>query len=117
VVATFAGRPLEIYVGAAGAFARGYRSAYLIDPDPYAIFGYDAARLVLDALGRSKQSFTLDRGTIREAALATKDLDAALGKWSMTPQGETTYDALQLYVVRALPNAKTAWTWDSEIRP
>ena len=117
VVATFAGRPLETYVGAAGAFARGYRDAYFIDADPYAIFGYDAGRLVLDALERSRQSLTLDRAKVREAAFATKDLDAALGRWSVTREGDTTYDAVQLYVVKALPNGTTAWTWDSEIRP
>ncbi len=116
-VASFAGRPNEQYLGNAGTFFRTYREAYLTTPDPYAIFGYDAARLVLDALGRSRQGASVDRGKVRGAAFATKDLNGALGKWSVGPDGETTYATLQLYAVKALPGGRFAWVWDSEITP
>ncbi|TMD58903.1 MAG: hypothetical protein E6I87_10820 [Chloroflexi bacterium] len=117
VVATFAGRPEEQYSGSAAVFLRSYQNAYVTPPDPYAIFGYDAARLVLDALARSEQSFTLERTKVREAAFATKDLDGALGRWSVDANGDTTYDKEQLYVVRALPDGKLAWLWNAEISP
>jgi branched-chain amino acid transport system substrate-binding protein len=117
VVATFAGRPFEQYQGTASLFARAYQTEYAVAPDPYAIFGYDAARLVLDALARSQQSFALDRAKVRDAAFATKDLNAALGPWSVDANGDSTYATEQLYVVRALPDGKLAWLWDSEIRP
>jgi VCBS repeat-containing protein len=54
---------------------------------------------------------------VREAAFATKDLDGALGRWSVDANGDTTYAAEQLYVVRGLPGGATAWLWDSEITP
>ena len=117
VVATFPGRPAEQYEGAAALFERAYLNAYAIAPDPYAIFGYDAARLVLDALARSQQTFTLDRAKVREAIFATKDLSGALGTWSVEANGDSTYATEQLYVVRSLPNGQLAWLWDSEIRP
>lgn len=117
VVATFAGRPIETYTGPAALFLQSFRTTYLVDPDPYAIFGYDAARLVLDALERSDQTFTLDRGKVRDAAFSTKDLAGALGKWSVETNGDTTYRTEQLYVVRTLPDKRLAWTWESEIRP
>ena len=117
VVATFAGRPAEQYSGAASAFERAYVNQYVTAPDPYAIFGYDAARLVLDALARSQQTLTLDRAKVRDQAFATRELDGALGAWGVDPNGDTTYATEQLYVVRALPDGKLAWLWDSEIRP
>jgi branched-chain amino acid transport system substrate-binding protein len=117
VVATFAGRPAEQYQGAAAVFERAYVTAYGAAPDPYAIFGYDAARLVLDALARSQQTFTLDRAKVRDAGFATRDLKAALGTWSVDANGDSTYTTEQLYVVRALPSGKLAWLWDSEISP
>ncbi|OLC57629.1 MAG: hypothetical protein AUH85_02890 [Chloroflexi bacterium 13_1_40CM_4_68_4] len=117
VVAAFAGRPAEQYSGSAAVFLRSFLNTYVIAPDPYAIFGYDAARLVLDALSRSEQSFTLDRAKVRDAAFATKDLDGALGTWSVDPNGDSTYAKEQLYVVRALPDGKLAWLWDAEIGP
>ena len=116
-VATFAGRPLERYSGPSGVFARGYRDRFLIDPDPYAIFGYEAARLALDALRRSRQGAILDRGAVRDAAFATKDLEGALGTWSVDARGASSYATLQLYTVKALPSGSFAWVWDSEITP
>ena len=116
-VATFAGRPLERYSGPSGAFARAYRGRFLIDPDPYAIFGYDAARLALDSLRRSRQGAIVDRSAVRDAAFATKELEGALGTWSVDARGESSYATLQLYAVKALPSAGFAWVWDSEITP
>ncbi len=116
-VATFAGRPQERYSGRAGAFFRAYRDRFLFAPDPYAIFGYDAAQLILDAIQRSPQGAIIDRNAVREAALATRELDGALGRWGVDAHGDTTYATLQLYAVRALPGGTLAWVWESEIRP
>jgi branched-chain amino acid transport system substrate-binding protein len=117
VVATFAGRPLEQYFGNAGSFFRAYRDHFLITPDPYAIFGYEAGRLILDALRRSRQGARLDRASVRDAAFQTRDLEGALGRWSVDAAGDITYATLQLYVVKALPGGRFAWSWDGEIRP
>lgn len=112
-VATFVGKPIERYTGHAAEFARAYRDSYAQTPDPYAIFGYEAARLALDAVARSGA----ERAKVREAVFATKDFEGALGRWSIDAQGDTTFAALQLYVARPLPGDRVAWAWDREIRP
>jgi branched-chain amino acid transport system substrate-binding protein len=117
VLATFAGRPLERYSGSAGSFFRAYHDQFLITPDPYAIFGYEAGRLILDALRRSRHGALLDRGNVREAAFLTRDLEGAQGRWSVDARGDITYAALQLYVVKALPGGRLAWSWEGEIKP
>jgi branched-chain amino acid transport system substrate-binding protein len=112
-VATFVGRPVERYSGPAAEFARAYRDRYAQAPDPYAIFGYEAARLALDAVSRAGA----DRSKVREAVFATKDFESALGTWSIDAQGDTTFASFQLYVARALPGQRIAWAWDREIKP
>ncbi len=110
-VATFVGRPQDRYVGAAGEFFRAYRDRFSGPPDPYAIFGYDAARLALDAVRRGGG----DRKKVRDAVFATTELRGALGTWGLDGAGETTYATTQLYLARALPDGSVGWTWEREI--
>ena len=52
-------------------FFKNYSQKYGEDqPDPYAIYGYEAMRLALDAIDRSK---TGDKADIIKALFATKD--------------------------------------------
>jgi predicted metallo-beta-lactamase superfamily hydrolase len=76
--------------------------------------GIDNLLRVIDATGCR---VIMDHHAVREAAFAAKDLDGALGRWSVDANGDTTYAAEQLYVVRGLPGGATAWLWDSEITP
>lgn len=110
-IATFAGRPPDRYLGAAGEFGRAYRDRFGGAPDPYAIFGYEAARLALDAVRRAGG----DRSKVRDAVFATKDLRGALGTWGIDANGDTTYATTQLYLARELPDGSVAWAWDREI--
>ena len=112
-VATFVGRPVDRYLGAAGDFFRAYRDRFGHPPDPYAIFGYEAARLALDAVRRAGGS----RRNVRDAVFATKELRGALGTWGIDDAGDTTYAVTQLYLVRALPDGSFGWAWEREIRP
>ena len=68
---------------------------------PYAIYGYEAAKVVLEAV---KSVGKKDRDAIRKAVLATKDFDkGALGKWSFDADGDTT---LQVITVSKIEDGK-----------
>ena len=84
---TFGGVPVENYQGKAQDWTRRYRDKYRSEPEVYAIYGYDSANAVLDGIQRAGRK---DRVAIRDAVMATKDFDGALGKWSFDANGDTT---------------------------
>ena len=59
------------------------------NPDPYAIYGYEAMSLALDAIKRAG-----DKGNCRDnvikAIFATKDRQTVLGTYSIDKNGDTT---------------------------
>jgi branched-chain amino acid transport system substrate-binding protein len=57
------------------------------NPDPYAIYGYEAMRLALDAIARADSS---ERADIVTALFATEDRDSVLGRYSIDANGDTT---------------------------
>jgi branched-chain amino acid transport system substrate-binding protein len=57
------------------------------NPDPYAIYGYEAMRLALDAIERSK---TGEKADIIKALFSTKDRNSVLGTYSIDENGDTT---------------------------
>jgi len=62
-------------------------------PDPYAIYGYEAMRLALDAIQRSG---TGERADVLKALFATKDRDSVLGTYSIDENGDTTLTDLAI---------------------
>jgi branched-chain amino acid transport system substrate-binding protein len=84
---TFGGVPVKNYQGKAQDWARRYRDKFRADPEVYAIYGYESANVVLDAIGKVGRR---DRAAIRDAIMATKDYDGTLGRWSFDPNGDTT---------------------------
>jgi branched-chain amino acid transport system substrate-binding protein len=63
-------------------------------PNPYAIYGYEAMRLALDAIERSGTGETAD---IVEALFATKDRESALGTYSIDENGDSTLTDYGVY--------------------
>lgn len=62
------------------------------DPEAYAVYGYEAAKVFLEAV---KKVGKKDREAIRQAVVATKDFDkGALGKWSFDADGDTSIRVL-----------------------
>ena len=57
------------------------------EPELHALYGYEAARLALDALARAGQK---DRNVVRDAVFATRDFAGLLGTWSIDANGDTT---------------------------
>jgi branched-chain amino acid transport system substrate-binding protein len=76
------------------AFSEKYGEA---NPDPYAIYGYEAMRLALDAIDRSK---TGEKADIIKALFATKDRASVLGTYSIDENGDTTLTDYGIYSVK-----------------
>ena len=94
---TFGGLPPERLTGKGAAFVERYRREYGESPDGYAVYGYEAAGVVLRAI---RDAATKDRRAITAAALAIRDYDGALGRWGFDDNGDTTLGALTVSVVR-----------------
>jgi branched-chain amino acid transport system substrate-binding protein len=66
------------------------------NPDPYAIYGYEAMRLALDAIERSS---TGEKADIIKALFETKDRASVLGTYSIDENGDTTLTDYGIYTV------------------
>jgi len=65
-------------------------------PDPYAIYGYEAMRLALDAIERSG---TGEKEDVLKAIFETKDREGVLGTYSIDENGDTTLTDMSLQAV------------------
>ena len=80
--------------GPGAEFVKKYIEKYKSEPEAFAIYGYEAAKVVLTAI---KTVGKKDREAIIKAALAIKDFDkGALGKWSFDANGDTTLRLLTI---------------------
>jgi branched-chain amino acid transport system substrate-binding protein len=87
---TFGGVPPEKYTGKASEWLKAYNAKYSNNnPNPYAIYGYEAAKVVLAAIAKAGDKAD-DRETVRANVMGTKDYDGVLGKWSFDAGGDTT---------------------------
>jgi branched-chain amino acid transport system substrate-binding protein len=93
----FAGLPVKNYAGKAAQWAERYRARFGRDPEPFAINAYEAANVVLDAIAAAGRP---DRAAIRAAAMATRDHDGVLGRWSLDGNGDTTLTTVSIMQVK-----------------
>jgi branched-chain amino acid transport system substrate-binding protein len=94
---TFGGLPPEKLSGKGAAFVEAYRKKYSKDPEGYAVYGYECAKVALEAIRRAGKK---DRDVIRRAALSIRNFDGALGKWSFDKNGDTTLRTMSGNTVR-----------------
>jgi branched-chain amino acid transport system substrate-binding protein len=66
------------------------------NPDPYAIYGYEAANLVLDAIERAGSTSKED---VLKALFDTKDRSSVLGTYSIDENGDTTLTDYGVYTI------------------
>jgi branched-chain amino acid transport system substrate-binding protein len=66
------------------------------NPDPYAIYGYEAMRLALDAIERSG---TAEKEDIVAALFDTQDRSSVLGTYSIDENGDTTLTDYGIYTI------------------
>ncbi|HWK29975.1 MAG TPA: branched-chain amino acid ABC transporter substrate-binding protein [Solirubrobacter sp.] len=79
-------------------FFKSYTAKYgVANPDPYAIYGYEAMELALDAIKRSK---TADRPDIIKALFDTKNRDSVLGTYSIDANGDTSLTDYGVYSIK-----------------
>ena len=86
------------YLKGAGAdFVKRYKEKYGKVPDAFAVYGYEAAAVVLEALRAVGKK---DREAVRKAVVGTKDFDKGLlGKWSFDADGDTTLQPVTVATV------------------
>jgi len=77
------------------AFVKDFQAKYGATPDAMAALGYDAARILADALGRAG---SVDGPKLRDAIAATKGFDGVTGKISMDEQRNARKDAVVLKI-------------------
>jgi branched-chain amino acid transport system substrate-binding protein len=100
VFMTVATLPPAKYPPAGQAFFQTYAGKYG-KPEAYAIYGYEAMGLMLDALKRatSNGASSPDRAKVVAALFATKDRQSVLGTYSIDPNGDTTLTDYGAYKV------------------
>lgn len=79
-------------------FFKSYTTKYGEEhPDPYAIYGYEAMELALDAIKRSQ---TGDRADVVKTLFDTKDRDSVLGTYSIDANGDTSLTDYGVYSIK-----------------
>jgi branched-chain amino acid transport system substrate-binding protein len=84
--ATMGGLDWVALTGPGLEFVKNYQAKFKKDPEAYAIYGYEAAKVILAAV---KKVGKKDRETILKTTLETKDFnEGALGKWGFDADGD-----------------------------
>jgi branched-chain amino acid transport system substrate-binding protein len=78
-------------------FFQAFRDKYdEPNPNPYAIYGYEAMRLALDAIERSE---TGEKEDVLAALFETEDRESVLGTYSIDENGDTTLSDYGVYTI------------------
>jgi branched-chain amino acid transport system substrate-binding protein len=77
------------YPPAAQVFSAAFRARFGKTPAPYALQGYEAMSVTLDAIRRAGAQGN-DRAAVIAAFRATRDRDSVLGRYSIDENGDTT---------------------------
>jgi branched-chain amino acid transport system substrate-binding protein len=97
---TFGGLPPDELKGKGREFYENYKKKYHAEPEAYAVYGYEAARVVLEGIKRAGKK---DRAAITAAIAGLRDFDGVLGKWSFDQNGDTS---LKVMVVETVKDGK-----------
>lgn len=94
---TFGGVPASKLTGKGAEFYKKYKDTYKSEPEAYAVYGYEAARVALEAIKTANKK---DRTAILEAMKQLKDMDSSLGRLSFDENGDTTLKTMSGNTVR-----------------
>jgi branched-chain amino acid transport system substrate-binding protein len=97
---------VSAYEGSAKEFADNYKAAYGADPEAYAIYGYEAAKVALAAIAAAGVK---DRTKIRDAVFATKDFKGILGTWGFDANGDTSVTTMSVSIAARLADGTLSW--------
>ena len=85
-------------------FFEDFQAEYGEDnPDPYAIYGFEAASLVLGAIERAAQGGNaneIDRNKVIDELFATENRESVLGTYSIDDNGDTTITDYGAYEIK-----------------
>jgi len=110
VYSTFGGVPPEKYTGKSADWLKAYDAKYSNkSPNAYAIYGYEAAKVVLAAISKAGDKAD-DRATVLANVMGTKDYEGVLGKWSFDANGDTTLTQFSGSVAKS-----GAWAFEKEL--
>ena len=74
---------------------------YTSEPEGYAVYGYEAAKVVISAMQRIHAAGgTITRASVLAEVGKTKDYTGALGTWSFDANGDTTNRTMSVNTVR-----------------
>jgi branched-chain amino acid transport system substrate-binding protein len=79
----------KLYPQSGQDFFKEYKAKYGADPEPYAIYGYEAMSVALQAIQNAGDKGN-DRQAVIDAFFKIKDRDSVLGKYSIDENGDTT---------------------------
>ena len=79
----------KLYPESGQQFFKDYKAAYGKNPEPYAIYGYEAMKVVLESIANAGDKGN-DRQAVIDAFFATKDRESVLGTYSIDENGDTT---------------------------
>ncbi len=97
--ATMGGVDWVALTGPGAEFVKKYQAKYG-DPEAYAVYGYEAAKVVLESIKKVGK----DRDKVRETVLGTKGFNqGALGTWGFDADGDIT---LQNLTISRVENGK-----------
>jgi branched-chain amino acid transport system substrate-binding protein len=94
---TFGGLPPDQLKGRGKEFYDSYKKKYNSEPEAYAVYGYEAARVVLEGIKRADRK---DRESIRAAIAGLRDFDGVLGKWSFDQNGDTSLKVMAVEEIK-----------------
>jgi len=95
---TFGGIPANYLEGAGADYAAAMEEALGHVPDAYAMYAYETAVVVIQAIDRAAAK---DRAAIMAAVMGTKDFRSLLGHtWSFNEEGDSTFQTMGLNEVQ-----------------
>ena len=94
---TFGGIPPRELTGKGKEFFDRYKAKFGHEPEAYAVYGYEAARVAIEALRRAGKK---DRDAIAAACAGIKDFDGVLGTWSFDQNGDTSLSIMSCNTVK-----------------
>jgi branched-chain amino acid transport system substrate-binding protein len=94
---TFGGLPPSQLQGRGKEFYEKYKKKFNAEPEAYAVYGYEAARVVLEGIKRAGKK---DRAAITDAIANLRDFDGVLGKWSFDQNGDTSLKVMAVEEIK-----------------
>ncbi len=100
--ASVAGLPFDKLNAAGQTFLKAYEAKYGKLTEPYAIYGYEAMNVLLQAFENvcAAGGNPADRATVNKAVFAIKDFQGVLGTWSFDANGDTNLTDMTVWQVK-----------------